>query len=226
MPIARGKTAWNAAGRRGFTLVELLLVLALLVVVAALAAPGLSGPWSGQRLRDAAGTVRNEVAQARLAALRSGVPHGVWLEPGGGWLRVAPLDDTAGDAAPALGEFLGGPSAGAAAPAHDETLRGPERHCRRAAAALPEGLVFASLEQQAFTADRDQLALPATAVGPGPLEERPLGELALVWQPDGSAAGDAHLRVSGPRGRSLVVHVRGLTGGLSLGGIEVAEALP
>lgn len=56
----------------GFTLVELLLVLALVGLLAALAAPSLSGTLARVRLDAAASQVRTAWADARLEAMRTG----------------------------------------------------------------------------------------------------------------------------------------------------------
>ncbi len=221
-----GSVDLRPAPRAAFTLVELLLVLGLLVTVAALAGPALVGPWANGRLRDAAGTVRNAAARARLAALRSGAPHGVWVELEGSALRIAPLADSS-DETPAVGEFRGTSSGAAPASAGDPLERRPARHRLRETVRLPDGVQFAPGDQQWWAADR-RLAAPLTEAGAEPstgADAPPPGELALIWQPDGAAPGDAHLRVRDGRGKSLVVHIRGLTGGMSLGGVETPEEL-
>ena len=53
------------ARRRGVTLVEVLLVLVVLTLIAAIAWPSLQRPFADQRLRDAADMVRAEWASAR-----------------------------------------------------------------------------------------------------------------------------------------------------------------
>lgn len=210
--------------RRAFTLVELLLVLGLLVVLAALAGPGLVGPWANGRLRDSAGMVRNQAARARLAAMRSGMPHGLWLEPEGNGLRIAPLEQP-GHEAPAVGDFLGSAAGAMAAPSADGLQRSPARHCLTQTVRLPEGISFSPADQQWWAADRRTAApLSGLAEAAASIEDvQPWGDLALIWQPDGAAPGDAHLRVRDARGKSVVVHIRGLTGGLSVGGVELPE---
>ncbi|MEZ6118958.1 MAG: prepilin-type N-terminal cleavage/methylation domain-containing protein [Pirellulaceae bacterium] len=57
---------------RGLTLMEVLLVLALLVIIAAVAAPRFNSTFSQQRLKKGADMVRAELARARVRAMKSG----------------------------------------------------------------------------------------------------------------------------------------------------------
>jgi prepilin-type N-terminal cleavage/methylation domain-containing protein len=61
--------------RRGFTLFELMLVLALVVAFASLAAPVFRNSFAVERLRKAGDAMRTVWAKARLDAMRSGQTH-------------------------------------------------------------------------------------------------------------------------------------------------------
>jgi type II secretory pathway pseudopilin PulG len=74
--------------RRGITLVELLLVLALLVVVGSLAAPAVTSSFASVRLRRAGDKVLACWAQARAKAVETGVPCQFRFEPETGKARV------------------------------------------------------------------------------------------------------------------------------------------
>ena len=58
--------------RPALTLIELMLVLVILLALAAIALPALSGILENQRLRHSAGLVRNEWKDARLKAMEEG----------------------------------------------------------------------------------------------------------------------------------------------------------
>jgi prepilin-type N-terminal cleavage/methylation domain-containing protein len=58
--------------RRGFTLIEVMLTLSLLVIISALAWPQLSKTFSKQRLRKAADIVRTQWCKARVEAMKMG----------------------------------------------------------------------------------------------------------------------------------------------------------
>lgn len=80
----------RAVRRRAFTLLELMLVLAVLVVVTALTIPALSGPLDNHRLRRAGDQVRAAWAKARAEAMRTGRTHVFRFAPGTGNFTVEP----------------------------------------------------------------------------------------------------------------------------------------
>ena len=86
MVKARRKT------RRGFTLIEVLLVLALMAVIAAMAWPALRSPFAGRRLHAAADQVRSEWFQARVEAMRSGHVYAFRYQVGGDRFRTSSED--------------------------------------------------------------------------------------------------------------------------------------
>lgn len=75
----------------GFTLVELLLVLALAGLLAAFAAPSMSGTLARVRLDAAASEVRTAWVDARLEAMRSGEPVAFQCRLGTGQYLLSPL---------------------------------------------------------------------------------------------------------------------------------------
>jgi type II secretion system protein H len=89
--------------RGGFTLIEVLLVLAVLLVMASLVWPSLDWMYRQHRLRQAAESVRVRLSAARLRAVEAGFPYQFRFEPGGYRFVVLPTDvgSTAGPAAQA-----------------------------------------------------------------------------------------------------------------------------
>lgn len=92
-----------AAGRRrALTLIELLLVVALLAVIASLAAPILTGSFQNVRLRRGADQILSAWSQTRKAAIESGEVHQFRFVPETGrywtarWLGdELPVEETA-----------------------------------------------------------------------------------------------------------------------------------
>ncbi len=59
----------SAGRRRGFSLLELLIVVAVLMVVAAIATPNIISSWQAYRLRTAAGAVAGAFQRIRMQAV-------------------------------------------------------------------------------------------------------------------------------------------------------------
>ena len=68
-------------GARGFTLLELILVLALIAFASLLAAAALSGGFDGMRLRAAAKEVAAQLRFTRTQALATGEPQRFTIDP-------------------------------------------------------------------------------------------------------------------------------------------------
>jgi Tfp pilus assembly protein FimT len=84
--------------RHGFTILETLLVLALMIIIASIAVPSIDAMYSGVKLTAAADTVRGQWADARARAVEDGVAYRFSVVPQTGKFKVAP---DAGDDAPA-----------------------------------------------------------------------------------------------------------------------------
>jgi prepilin-type N-terminal cleavage/methylation domain-containing protein len=80
-----------ATGRRGFTLFELLVVLAIFLVVASLATPYLLRTFNAQALKGGADQVRTEFDRARVQAIRTGNVFAFLYQPAGDTYTLSPL---------------------------------------------------------------------------------------------------------------------------------------
>lgn len=76
--------------RRGFTILETLLVLALIIVIASIAVPSIDAMYSGVKLTAAADTVRGQWADARARAVEDGIAYRFSVVPSSGKFKVAP----------------------------------------------------------------------------------------------------------------------------------------
>lgn len=75
---------------RGFTLLELLVVLGLAAIILALVLPRLGGGLEGLRVRTAARQVAALLRSARVHAIAGGQTVAVTVDPRGGTLQVEP----------------------------------------------------------------------------------------------------------------------------------------
>jgi prepilin-type N-terminal cleavage/methylation domain-containing protein len=92
-------------GRRGFTLFELLLVLAVLVILAGLAWPAFKTPFENQRLLKAGDLLRAAFGRARIQAMDRGVVQMFRYEPATGRYQAmdwSGFDSTGGTADPGM----------------------------------------------------------------------------------------------------------------------------
>jgi prepilin-type N-terminal cleavage/methylation domain-containing protein len=86
--------------RRAFSLIELLLVLALLLVAAALSGPSLARAYERHQLQQAVALVRTRLAAAHYEALRRETIYEFRYEPGGNRWLIVPVAADAGAPAP------------------------------------------------------------------------------------------------------------------------------
>lgn len=209
----------------GFTMLEMLLVLAIVVLMAGLAWPALRSSMSKNRLRDSAQQLRVELARARLTAMESGVPLEFRYRAGQGRFRIAAkrADDNWESTAVGSGNLSGRRAAGRTptTPADESAQPGKPLQFDATEADLPEGVIFAPLPVQPFA---------GTQVADEPYEasdeeDELLAEGwsdAIVFLPDGTAS-NATLSLRNGEGAQVTVQLRGVTGLAKPGDIESCE---
>lgn len=80
----------RARQRRAFTLLELILVLAVIAMIMAAAVPSIQAMLDDARLQEAADTLRSRFAEARAHAIEEGRPYRFAIMPGQSDFRLAP----------------------------------------------------------------------------------------------------------------------------------------
>jgi prepilin-type N-terminal cleavage/methylation domain-containing protein len=223
----------SPAPRAAFTLLELLLVLALIAAVAALAWPALDRPLATQRLRRAAEQVRMQLIKTRTKAINTGETFSFRYQPDKPLMRIEACtqneallaaSSTLGATGSSFGGSMqmgGGPMAGASAAIQSSAgaMGGRAEPLPPVEDVLPEPIVFYGGEV-ASDARADQLSA----------QERMKGSVDLSWSqpvlfyPDGTALA-ARIALAGDRGRAIVIEVRSLTGAVRLGEIVTVEDL-
>jgi Tfp pilus assembly protein FimT len=196
------------------TMVELLLVVALLVVVSSLAAPTVTGSFASVRLRRSGDIVIAAWTRARAQAIETGVPYQFRFTPETGDYRIAPwlgveLSGTSLGAPSAATGVASTPTAESTASSTSTTAAPNSTATGESAepveATLPETIVFH--EGQVATIDPlraervvDQLK------GPDVTESSP-----ILFFPDGTAS-TASIVLTNGREQYLRLTIRGLTG--------------
>jgi len=202
-------TQSRRVSRRGFTLMELLLVLAVLLLLAGIAAPALITAYDKHLFRQDVEEVRTRLARTRLHAVDTGVLYQFRFEPGGRRYLVVPLEIDS-DAAPNATGTSNTSSLSTRYPMHAGLLR--------------EAMSFELIEDT----DTAPPAMPDIPPVPEALLQGfpDATELAgvswsppIVFRPDGEAEEAAFFIVDDDK-RSVRFHVRSLTGAVSVGDIQ------
>jgi prepilin-type N-terminal cleavage/methylation domain-containing protein len=198
----------------GFTLLELLIVLAVLVSLAALTWPAVRNMLQKRELQQAGKELRLAMARARLDAIETGVCRRFRYRPGTGVYEIASLrpdkDDTT-------------------SPSADQPVR--EGSASRLAGRDANEPKTLRLPYQAWFADPEQPEAPPTvnakrladaaSAGDASQNSRDWSEPVLFF-PNGRTTGSVlHLR--GRRETLLRVELRALTGSVTLGNLQQLE---
>jgi prepilin-type N-terminal cleavage/methylation domain-containing protein len=194
----------------GFTLVELLLVLGLLVIMAALAWPTLERPFSNQRLSAAADLVRTAWCQARIEAVRSGSAQAFQFTPGDRSFRTQRRAAEPDDEPWAWQRREAAGSSSVLSPPEAPALPGATK-------TLPEHVVFGAVTMNGDAA--------APTAGPGPQRAGPADggwSDPICFYPDGTAS-DVRLVLLNDRGSRVELTLRGLTGTVIVGAVRSPE---
>jgi prepilin-type N-terminal cleavage/methylation domain-containing protein len=223
---------------RGFTLVELLLVMSMIVVLLGMSYPTLRRSLSSSRLREAAKTMRVQVARARLAAIESGVPQELRFVPGEAVFRMAPARGFEPEAADA--GSAGDPDAGPRlTTAGDPRRSGRPTNLDPQTAALgevielllPESVIFAHEQPSKTDATGAELGspIPAGDSSSDPSLASTTGDdrnwsAPIVFRPDGTTV-DAQFVIANDRQQCIVLSLRGLTGALDQSDLQSLEEM-
>ncbi|MFN0020530.1 MAG: prepilin-type N-terminal cleavage/methylation domain-containing protein [Pirellulaceae bacterium] len=192
--------------RRAFTLMEMLLVLAILIVLAAVATPVFYRSVRDATLRSAGEQVRTEWNKAHIKAMKSGQIQVFRFQPDGRKYQIEPYaaaDDTL-DAASSVNTF--------ATPHTPTSTDDPNSRFQ-----LPEGIKF--LEGMTAEEERAKAVEEAMGSSGGGAWSRP-----ILFYPDGVSS-DAWLVVADEHNSAIRVELRGLTGLAVIGDLTTpAEA--
>jgi type II secretory pathway pseudopilin PulG len=197
----RAGTSPAAKCRSGFTLLEITLTLALLVLIVSLVWPALEAPFAAQRLKAAADQLRADFTQARTAAMNSGRTQLLSFDAATGTYAVVPVDD--------------GAASDPFSPPSDVVSVAPGQIAGRP---LPEGVTFHEV-----AALDDVTPPPATVAsfGPPPTAGTAATTQSVYFHPDGTTS-SARVTLANDRAMFIDVRLRGLTGATAVGDVAAA----
>jgi hypothetical protein len=187
----------DAPDRGAFTIFELLMVLAVMVMIVGLLWPALENLHTEYSLRQAGQLVQSRMAGARVHAIDMGVPYQFRYEPGGRHFLVLPFDT----------QVLATQAGGGA-------MKTP-----RVAGTLPSAR--AGFDSTGTLATGGQPVATEWLAGLANADEF-MGvnwSAPVIFHPDGTA-GAARIMIRDNKLRFVTVSVRPLTGGVSVSKIE------
>ena len=196
-----------ATCRSGFTLLELMLVLAIIAAIGAITFPAFSNVFERQRLQASAEKIRLELDRARLLAMRTGQAQMFECAIGQGKFSVHPLSQQSdmtntGDGAKVVTQFgvvAETTESGVLMAAEPNALTGDVKD-------LEEKITFVSCvvatDARAYNLAQQSMA--------GQVSTANVGQV-IIFYPDGSTS-NAEVRLQNSRGEVRAVRLRGLTG--------------
>ncbi len=200
--------------RRGFSVIELLIVVAILTLVSAFVVPALRGPLNRSRLRSGAVDVQSAWGKARSFAIREGMSMTFRCRHGGRHWKIERLhgkaelnSDLESDLPP---EFLSDDDQGIDQLATESHGKGNLVREGR----LPEGVTFAGLKLENTSTQRQDEFDGRSNDGQSQNSAAEMWSRPLKFSPDGRSQ-DARLRIAGADNFVVHVKIRGLTSGVS-----------
>jgi prepilin-type N-terminal cleavage/methylation domain-containing protein len=180
-------TRCESAGRGGFTLLELMLVMAVIVTVLSLSIPAINRTFTRQALDKSGDRVRAAMGDARVQAIKEGNVYAVYIEKDGRWFDVAPFSSAKQQIEKSRNV------------AGDSSQRSDSDYLDNM---LPNGIKFlggeTALNSRALSAASGMQTLDNNL-------------LQILFYPDGTSQ-DARLALQNEHGSVVEVQLRGLTG--------------
>lgn len=205
-PRLRRGTFCAHSSSRGMTLVELLVVLALLVVIGSIVVPVFTGSFSSVRLRRAGDQVLSRWSQARAMAIERGETYQFTFTPESGTYQVGPwmplVEQTPGsERSAATGSSAATSTATVSETSSTAATENPAGHN----VTLPDTIRFQSGQiavEDALTAERQVASMQVQ----GDSVSTP-----ILFFPDGTTS-QASVVLANDRNQFIRLTLRGLTG--------------
>jgi type II secretory pathway pseudopilin PulG len=222
MTSMRGGGNRPKSARTAFTLLETMLVLAVMVAVGAFVWPSLQKPFAAQRLRKSADQLHADLTRARAAAIRSGVVRQLVAEPDAATTTTGARYSVTSAVDPAAAS-LALPATDAGGAMSDGGIQ---------TRTLPEGITLVAIEAVDDVAPPPYTAAPAMPVAQaGESSSTQMQEPAgvapsiIFFHPDGTTS-SARITLANEQGLHIRVELRGLTGVVTKSDVFAAEVLP
>jgi prepilin-type N-terminal cleavage/methylation domain-containing protein len=203
----------RARRRSAFTLLEMMLVLALMAGMGAMAWPLVSRMYDSVKLRNVAEQIQAAFGHARVQAMTSGLPQVFHFEANTGNYSIDVWQDGT--------ESTEGSSASSSTASGGFSASNPTSSTSGSTTAastskLPDGFIFTAAER---VLDNRAAVSEAGLSGTGIDTSTP----PVLFYPDGTTS-EAQVTIANQNGRCINVVLRGLTGLAKLGEMSTTEA--
>lgn len=178
----------SRSNRSAFTLIELLLVLAVVIVVLSLASPSINRMFQRTALDRGADRVRAAMGEARVSAMKEGDVYAVFVARGDNWFDVGPFANSRDQITRAN---------------RDQSYVNVQGNSGFEDNMLPRGIRFATTEVSSDSRAAEVLSGTGGSGGKG-LQQ-------VLFYPDGTSQ-DASIVMQNEIGGIVEVQLRGLTG--------------
>ncbi len=178
----------SKVARSAFTLIELLLVLAVVIVVMGMATPSINRMFQRTALDRGADRVRAAMGEARVKAIKEGDVYAVFVARGGNWFDVGPFANSQNQISRAN---------------RDQQYVNQQGNSGFEDNQLPRGVNFAASEVLSDARAAEVLAGTGDSGGKG-LQQ-------ILFYPDGTSQ-DASIVMQNEIGGIVEIQLRGLTG--------------
>ncbi|MGY8766894.1 MAG: hypothetical protein ACKVH8_00515 [Pirellulales bacterium] len=186
----------NRSAMSGFTLLELMMVLVLIIVLMSISLPAIVGPLKARRVSNAADLLRSEFGKTRVEAMESGRIRMFRFQRETGNFSVQPWMTGA--------DTLESDLLGVSNELGDNSIVYESSETQTRTDTLPEGVKFfadqVTLDMRAY--DLDEQA--------GGIETSDWSQ-PILFYPDGTTS-DAKIFIQGETGFTMSISLRGLTG--------------
>lgn len=226
--VSRAKALMNRRRPTGFTLLEVLLTISLIVIIAAMIVPNFDKPLAAQQLRSAGEQVLVQWNQARVAAIATGrihvfrytpqqrkykiSPHS--FDPEGGGDQTNPGGTSGSSGSGTAGGPAGTTNPGATSGSDSSTDTPPYS----AEDSLPEGLSFLD-PPPADSDDSTDASLPVPDDTGG---DSGMSSPPIFFFPDGTAS-NAKVGIKNELDKAITLSLRALTGVGTIGDVHKSE---
>ena len=200
--------------RIAFTLLEVLLVLAIIAVAAAMALPTFDSLITSRRVKNNTERIALELAEARLSAIRTGQAQVFTAALNGNQYTISPWLDGYDEVNASAGATIQSSLTGQTIDTGSNGTSTSDSSNEGTPLSLESGVQFYAVDTLLDTRNAAAIqtktgVLPSAASGSTDGESNP-----ILFYPDGSST-TAKVQLIDDRGRRMIIEIRGLTGRIS-----------